>query len=101
MRSYLLTLAFTATVAAHGHVLGITADQKYYQGYTPNFQYMKPRPKVPAWTAGGYGQGGIFPDKYNAVSSTSQISKEIWLHPRSSVGKEADSHIILGKYNLP
>jgi len=34
-------------------------------GYTPNFQYMNPVPKVPAWSAGGYGQGGIAPDSFN------------------------------------
>jgi hypothetical protein len=76
MKSWLITLALTATVAAHGHVLGITADKKYYQGYTPNFQYMNPRPKVPAWSAGGYGQGGIAPAQYHAVSSTSQFCRQ-------------------------
>jgi hypothetical protein len=67
MWAFLLTAALTTTVVAHGHVSGIIADNKYYQGYSPNFQYMNPRPRVPAWSAGGYGQGGIAPERFGAV----------------------------------
>ncbi|KAF2399781.1 glycoside hydrolase [Trichodelitschia bisporula] len=66
-----LLLALLASVAplaaAHGHVTGIVAAGKYFTGYTPNFQYMNPKPKVPAWSAGGYGQGGIVADAYNKI----------------------------------
>lgn len=57
-----------AQVSAHGHVTGIVASGKYFMGYTPNFQYMNPVPKVPAWNAGGYGQGGIVAAQYASVS---------------------------------
>lgn len=63
-----LLLVFALEVLAHGHVTGIVADGKYYMGYTPNIQYMNPVPKLPAWSAGGYGQGGIMPDQYANVS---------------------------------
>lgn len=39
-------------------------------GYTPNIQYMNPVPKLPAWSAGGYGQGGIVADQYANVRYT-------------------------------
>ena len=29
---------------------------------------MKPKPKSPAWTGPGYGQGGVTAEKYSAVS---------------------------------
>jgi cellulase len=60
-------LALSSLVKGHGAVTGIVANGKYYMGYTPNFQYMKPRPQVPAWSAGGYGHGGITPDHFNTV----------------------------------
>jgi len=64
--SLLLPLAW-----AHGHVTGIVANKKYYMGYTPNIQYMNPKPKLSAWYGGGYGQGGISGDKYNSVGCSS------------------------------
>lgn len=59
---------FASQISAHGHVTGIVANGKYYMGYTPNIQYMNPVPKLPAWSAGGYGQGGIVADQYANVS---------------------------------
>jgi cellulase len=94
MRLALLTLIAAAGVLGHGHVDGIVADGKYFMGYgvfqqrrryrtlidccsyTPNFQYMNPRPKVPAWSAGGYGQGGIAPAQFKAVSLGIMMPKE-------------------------
>jgi cellulase len=94
MRFALLTLIAAAGVLGHGHVDGIVADGKYFMGYgnfqqrrrcsmliescsyTPNFQYMKPRPKVPAWSAGGYGQGGIAPAQFKAVSLRIMMPEE-------------------------
>ncbi|KAF2664932.1 glycoside hydrolase family 61 protein [Microthyrium microscopicum] len=68
MISTFVTLLLCAIeVKAHGHVQGLTANGKFYEGYSPNFQYMNPKPKVPAWSAGGYGQGGITPDHFNTV----------------------------------
>ncbi|KAF1988333.1 lytic polysaccharide monooxygenase [Aulographum hederae CBS 113979] len=63
-KSALVALATATTVAAHAHMSGLVADGKYFEGYTPNFQYMNPVPKVPAWSAGGYGQGGIAADNF-------------------------------------
>ena len=62
-------LIFASEISAHGHVTGVVANGKYFMGYTPNFQYMNPVPKVPAWSAGGYGQGGIVADQYANVNS--------------------------------
>ncbi|KAF2429658.1 glycoside hydrolase [Tothia fuscella] len=67
MKSLTLALGTVATVSAHGHVTGIVAGGKYYMGYTPNFQYMNPVPKVPAWSAGGYGMGGIVAGQYGRL----------------------------------
>lgn len=67
MNTLFLCLAAAATASAHGHVTGIVAEGKYFMGYSPNFQYMNPKPKVPAWSAGGYGQGGIQPNMFNKV----------------------------------
>jgi hypothetical protein len=67
MLASLTFLIFASLVEGHGAVTGIIANGKYYMGYTPNFQYMNPRPKVPAWSAGGYGHGGIVPDHYHTV----------------------------------
>jgi cellulase len=72
----LISLATAATVSAHGHVTGIVANGQYYQGYTPNFKYMNPVPKVPAWSAGGYGQGGIAPDQFAKVCTKSLFGQE-------------------------
>jgi cellulase len=63
-----ILLVLVSKISAHGHVTGIVANGKYFMGYTPNFQYMNPVPKVPAWNAGGYGQGGIVADQYANVS---------------------------------
>jgi cellulase len=63
----LLCLTAAATTSAHGHATGLVANGQYFMGYSPNFQYMKPVPKVPAWSAGGYGQGGIAPDQFGKV----------------------------------
>jgi cellulase len=73
INTLLISLVTAATVSAHGHVTGIIANGQYYQGYTPNFKYMNPVPKVPAWSAGGYGQGGIAPDQFGRVSGESLV----------------------------
>lgn len=68
LRSLTTALLYATAVSAHGHVTGVVANGKYYMGYSPNFQYMKPTPQVPAWSAGGYGQGGIVPEQFNKVA---------------------------------
>lgn len=65
---FTIVFLFASQISAHGHVTGIVANGKYYMGYTPNIQYMNPVPKLPAWSAGGYGQGGIVADQYANVS---------------------------------
>jgi cellulase len=67
MKTLLVPLVIAAQVSAHGYVTGIVAEGKYFMGYTPNFQYMNPKPKVPSWSAGGYGHGGIQPNMFNKV----------------------------------
>jgi len=64
LRAGVLLFTVATTISAHGHVSGIVANGQYFMGYTPNFQYMNPVPKVPAWSAGGYGQGGIAPNQF-------------------------------------
>lgn len=37
-------------VAAHGYVQGIVADNVFYQGYRPSFQYLASPPRTPGWS---------------------------------------------------
>ena len=68
-------LALSSLVKGHGAVTGIVANGKYYMGYTPNFQYMTPKPRVPSWSAGGYGNGGITPDHFNTVQFSQLVGR--------------------------
>ena len=57
--------AFAAVVYAHGHVTGIVADDTYYQGYDPSFQYQQTPPKVVGWSdPQDLGNGFIAPSAY-------------------------------------
>jgi len=56
-----------ASVAAHGYVQGVVAAGKYYRGYNPSFQYVKPPPVVIGWSdPQDLGNGFIAPSSYSS-----------------------------------
>lgn len=49
MLSKLAILGFVAEAIAHGYVTGIVADGVYYDGYSPQYQYITPAPITSGW----------------------------------------------------
>lgn len=40
----------SSSAMAHGYVQGIVADNMFYSGYRPSFQYLSSPPQVPGWS---------------------------------------------------
>jgi cellulase len=67
MKSYLLALALPALTAAHGHVEGVIADGKWYQGWNAAFKYNNPIPKTVGFQADNLDNGFVSPDAFGTV----------------------------------
>ena len=50
LSSVVALLGLASSVAAHGQVQGIVAGGKFYEGYSPSFQYSNPPPVVVGWS---------------------------------------------------
>jgi cellulase len=67
MRAYLIVAALPTLIAAHGHVQGVIADGKWYQGWNAAFKYNNPIPATVGWQADNLDNGFVTPDAFGKV----------------------------------
>lgn len=67
MLAYLIAAAIPALTYAHGHVEGVIADGKWYQGWNAAFKYANPIPATVGWQADNLDNGFVTPDSFGKV----------------------------------
>lgn len=65
--SFLSVLLAPISVSAHGHVTGIVAENVWYPGWNPAYQYSNPVPKVAGWAASNLDEGFVAPDAFGGI----------------------------------
>jgi cellulase len=56
-----------ALTSAHGHVQGVVADGRWYQGWNAAFKYNNPIPATVGWQADNLDNGFVTPDSFGKV----------------------------------